>query len=153
MRPGRGQRSAKLIERRSRKSSQGPLAAQKRIACHHAGSTGIRHNCQFLSGDAWPARESSAQSNRSLTSYTRTMPARSNAASYTLSTPANAPVCDAAAWADSVKRPALYATIGLVRVQARAADMKALAFSIDSTYRMIDFGVRSCTDSRSDRQT
>ncbi len=50
---------------------------------------------------------SSAQSNMSSELWIRTMPARSNAASYTASSPAMAPVWDAAAFADSGNRPAL----------------------------------------------
>ena len=49
-----------------------------------------------------------------------------------------APVCEAAAWADSANRPALYATIGFVRANARAADMNSRASLIDSMYRMIE---------------
>ena len=43
--------------------------------------------------------------------------------------------------ADSGNRPALYARIGLVRANARAAVMNLRARLIDSIYRMIDLGV------------
>ena len=49
-----------------------------------------------------------------------------------------APVCEAAAWADSAKRPDLKATIGLTRAKARAADMNSRASLTDSMYRMIE---------------
>jgi len=75
---------------------------------------------------------SSAQWKISPISPTRTTPARANAASYTASSEASAPVCEAAALADSVNRPALNATIGLERANARAAVMNSRASVSDS---------------------
>jgi len=75
---------------------------------------------------------SSAESNRSPISYTRTIPARRNAASYTASSPAIAPVWELAAFADSANRPALYTRIGFERANARDADMNLRASVTDS---------------------
>lgn len=75
----------------------------------------------------------SAVSKISPISHTRTASARRKAASQTASSPARAPVWELAARADSVKRPALYTTMGLVRAKARAADMNRRACEMDST--------------------
>ena len=48
-----------------------------------------------------------------------------------------APVCDDAASAPSLKRPALMTIIGLLLAKLRAALMNFLAFVMDSTYRTI----------------
>ena len=61
------------------------------------------------------------------------MPARENAASYTASEPASAPVCDCAAFAPASLRPAFTTMIGLVRAAMRPADMNLRASVIDST--------------------
>ena len=44
-----------------------------------------------------------------------------------------APVCDTVAFAEAGNRPALYATIGLPRANARAADMNLRASVTFST--------------------
>ncbi len=81
---------------------------------------------------AW-AKVSTA-SNCASSVSTRNMPARRTAASNTVSDPAMAPVCDAAALAPSGARPALTRMTGLLRAAARVADMNLRAALTDSTY-------------------
>jgi hypothetical protein len=80
-----------------------------------------------------PAKRASvsAAMNRSCSVSTRSMPARRIAASKTMSEPARAPVCDAAAWRPLPARPALTTITGLLRAAARAADMNIRGASID----------------------
>ena len=61
--------------------------------------------------------------NSSCSVSTRSMPARRMAASNTMSLPASAPVCEAAACCPCGERPALTTMTGLLRAAARAADM------------------------------
>jgi hypothetical protein len=63
---------------------------------------------------------------------TRSMPARRIAASNTMSEPAIAPVCEAAAFTPWPARPAFTTITGLLRAAARAADMNLRGDSIDS---------------------
>ena len=74
----------------------------------------------------------SAAMNRSCKVSTRSIPARRMAASNTMSEPASAPVCDAAACIPFPARPALTTMTGLLRAAARAADMNLRGDSIDS---------------------
>ena len=74
----------------------------------------------------------SAAMNRSCSVSTRSMPARRMAASMTMSEPASAPVCEAAACRPAPARPALTMITGLLRAAARAADMNLRGDSIDS---------------------
>src|SRR6516165_3067067 len=83
----------------------------------------------------WPS--SSTQSNNSRRSNTRSRPARRNAASYTASLPASAPVWVSAAFAPCAMRPDLTTTTGLSRAAARAADMNLRASLTASTYSRI----------------
>ncbi len=76
----------------------------------------------------------SAAKNNSCKEFTRNMPARAMAASYTMSDPAMAPVCDAAACCPFGERPALTMMTGLLRAAALAADMNLRGDSIDSAY-------------------
>ena len=69
---------------------------------------------------------------------TRSMPARRIAASNTMSEPASAPVCEAAALTPLPARPALTTITGLLRAAARAADMNLRGASIDSMYSRIE---------------
>ena len=71
------------------------------------------------------------------------MPARRMAASYTLSAPASAPVCDAAAFCPWALRPALITITGLLRAAERAADMNLRAWSTDSMYSRMARVLRS----------
>ncbi|MNS66259.1 hypothetical protein D3C72_994670 [compost metagenome] len=74
-------------------------------------------------------------SSRSANVCARMTPTSSNNASYMASAPANAPVCDAAAWAPDADRPTLYATMGLPAAAAlRAAARKVLGLRMLSTY-------------------
>ena len=66
------------------------------------------------------------------------MPARRIAASNTMSDPASAPVCEAAALCPPPARPALTTITGLLRAAARAADMNLRGASIDSMYSRIE---------------
>ena len=133
MRPGRKQR-AQLLDRFRRQLSELAMAGQQRIARHDTRSPGIGDDGQPLTVGRADHAQQLGTIEQILMSTSRTMPARSKAASYTLSTPAIAPVCDAAAWADSGNRPALYATIGFEREQARAADMNWRPFRSIPTY-------------------
>ena len=60
------------------------------------------------------------------------------AASNTMSEPASAPVCEAAAFTPWAERPALTTITGLLRAAARAADMNLRGDSIDSMYSKMD---------------
>ena len=79
----------------------------------------------------------SAAKNRSCNVLTRNMPARAIAASNTMSEPASAPVCEAAASWPCAERPAFTTITGLLRAAARAADMNLRGDSIDSAYSRI----------------
>ena len=61
-----------------------------------------------------------------------TAPTRSKAASRTSSLPVSAPVCEAAAMAPTLVRPALMTRIGLDSATSRAAERKARALPTDS---------------------
>ena len=84
-------------------------------------------------GDLKRVRISAARNSSSRLS-TRSMPARAMAASTTLSAPASAPVCEAAAFWPCSLRPALTTITGLLRAAERAADMNLRAWSTDSMY-------------------
>ena len=75
--------------------------------------------------------------NSSSSVCTRKIPDRRNAASYTASAPATAPVWDAAAFIPASNRPPFTARTGFMRAAARAADMNFRECLIPSPYRRI----------------
>ena len=88
-----------------------------------------------ISDASWLVRKRasvSAAMKRSCSVSTRSIPARRMAASNTMSEPASAPVCEAAAASPWPARPALTTMTGLLRAAARAADMNLRGASIDS---------------------
>ena len=100
----------------------------------------IRVRASSLPSSRLPDKRASvsAAMNRSCKVSTRSMPARRMAASKTMSEPASAPVCEAAACMPFPARPAFTTITGLLRAAARAADMNLRGDSIDSMYSRIE---------------
>ncbi len=74
------------------------------------------------------------QLKRSPIFLTLTIPALLNAVSYIISSPAMAPVCEAAAFAPSLNLPDLITIIGFALAKLRAALINFLASVMASTY-------------------